>query len=56
MLVVTRKVNQRLLIGQDIVVSVGRVLADGRVRLCIEAPPSVKIVREELLVQEKPRA
>lgn len=48
-LVLTRKTGQRLFIGDDIAVRVGRVLPDGRVRLCIEAPPNVKVVREELL-------
>jgi carbon storage regulator CsrA len=49
-LVLTRKTGQRLFIGTDISVRVGRVFPDGKVRLCIEAPPEVKVVREELLI------
>lgn len=53
MLVITRKAGQRVFIGDNIVVSIGRVLPDGRVRLCIEAPQEVKVAREELLAAEK---
>lgn len=49
-LVLTRKIGQRLFIGTDIAVRVGRIFPDGKVRLCVEAPPEVKVVREELLI------
>lgn len=47
MLVLTRKVTDRIVIGDDIVLTVVRI--DGnQVRLGIEAPRDVKIRREEL--------
>jgi carbon storage regulator len=55
MLVVTRKPGQKVLVGENIEVSIGRVLPDGRVRLCISAPPSVRVIREELLVRGEKR-
>lgn len=51
MLVVTRKTGQRVFIGGDVIVTVNRVLPDGRVRLGIQAPPEVIVAREELLSQ-----
>lgn len=50
MLVLTRKRGQTVHIGNNVKVTVGRMLPDGRIRLCIEAPKDVKIVREELIV------
>ena len=47
MLVLSRKVGERILIGPDIAVTVGRVTGGG-VRLGIEAPPELPVVREEL--------
>lgn len=49
MLVLTRKRGQTVHIGDRIKVTVGRLLPDGRIRLCIDAPKDVKIVREELV-------
>jgi carbon storage regulator len=51
MLVITRKAGQRIWIGNDVEVTVGRVLPDGRVRLCITAPKHVTVVRDELLTR-----
>ncbi|MGL4464347.1 MAG: carbon storage regulator [Planctomycetia bacterium] len=48
MLVLTRKLNQKIRIGQDIVVTVVRVDGD-RVRLGIEAPLDVAVQRSELV-------
>lgn len=48
MLTLTRKVGQRIKVGEDIWVTVVGVEA-GKLRVGIEAPPWVKIVREELL-------
>lgn len=53
MLVLTRKTGQRLFIGKDVVVTVGKVFEDGRVRLCVDAPRTVNVVREELLTKER---
>jgi carbon storage regulator len=47
MLVLSRKENQQLIIGENIIVRVVRV-EGGRVRLGIEAPAEVPIRREEL--------
>ena len=47
MLVLSRKANQSIQIGDDIVVTVVRI-AGGEVRIGIEAPPHVAIVRREL--------
>lgn len=47
MLVLSRKVGERLVIGDNITVVVSRV-AGNRVTLGIEAPNSVRVVRAEL--------
>jgi len=46
-LVVSRKVGQRILIGDKIVVTVVKVSGSG-VRIGVEAPPEMAIIREEL--------
>jgi carbon storage regulator len=53
MLVLSRKVGERTLIGDGIVVQV-LVVNGRRVRLGIEAPPEVVIRREELLAGREP--
>ena len=47
MLVLSRRVNERLVIDGNIVVTIVRV-AGGSVRVGIEAPPEVSVRREEL--------
>jgi len=47
MLVLSRKVGERILIGEDIVLTVVRITPGG-VRLGIEAPSVMDVVREEL--------
>ncbi|MCA9230864.1 MAG: carbon storage regulator [Planctomycetales bacterium] len=47
MLVVSRKVGQRILIGDKITVTVVKV-GSGGIRLGIEAPPEMPVIREEL--------
>jgi carbon storage regulator len=47
MLVLTRKVGERIHIGEGIIVTVVRIQND-KVRLGIEAPPDVAIHREEV--------
>ncbi len=54
MLVLTRKVEQSLIIGGNIVVKILGVERD-RVKIGIEAPDDVKILREEI-VDREPRA
>jgi len=48
MLVLSRKLGERVLVGDQVVVTVVRI-GHNAVRLGIEAPPNHKIVREELL-------
>ena len=55
MLVLSRKIGERLIIGDNIVVTVNRV-AGNRVTLGIEAPGDVRIVRGELKVNDEPSA
>lgn len=47
MLVLSRKATQRILIGDNIAVTVVRV-GNGAVRLGIEAPKEMKVIRDEL--------
>lgn len=47
MLVLSRKEHQRIRVGESIVVTVVRVSGD-KVRLGIEAPESVRVLRDEL--------
>ena len=51
MLVLTRKLGQRLIINQDVVVTVLSV-RNGQVRIGIDAPRSVPIQREEIAHRE----
>ncbi len=53
MLVISRKPRQRIYIGDSIVITVVRAAGD-RVRLGIEAPSDVRILREELIEAEPP--
>ncbi|KUK40820.1 MAG: carbon storage regulator CsrA [Clostridia bacterium 62_21] len=47
MLVLTRKPSQSILIGDDIIVKVIEIRG-GQIRLGIEAPENVTVLREEL--------
>lgn len=47
MLVLSRKVGQRILVGDQITVTVVRI-SGGGVRLGIEAPAEMPVIREEL--------
>lgn len=52
MLILTRKASQRIMIGDDVTVTVVRI--DGnKVRIGIEAPNSVPIFREEVLAHDQ---
>lgn len=59
MLVLSRKVGERILIGDGITVTVVRITGGG-VRIGIEAPAELPVVREELKEQleqsSKPQA
>ncbi len=53
MLVLSRKVGERILIGDQITVTVVRITGGG-VRLGIEAPGDMAVIREELNVPDSP--
>ncbi len=52
MLVITRKIGESIVINNDIVITVVQAQR-GRVRLGVNAPPGVLVLREEL--QRRPR-
>ncbi|NLE39991.1 MAG: carbon storage regulator [Pirellulaceae bacterium] len=54
MLVLSRKVGQRILIGDQITVTVVRV-APGTVRIGVDAPDHMVIVREEITQDKQDR-
>ena len=53
MLVLSRKLNEKVVIGGNIVVTVVRIDRN-QVRLGIEAPGDVRVFREEVLTEKKP--
>jgi carbon storage regulator len=48
-LILSRRLNEKIVIGDDIVISVVEVRGD-QVKLGIEAPRNVKVFREEVFV------
>ena len=50
MLVLTRKVGERILIGEDITITIVRI-GPGGVRLGVDAPGGMSVVRRELTEQ-----
>lgn len=55
MLVLSRKENERIRLGDSIVLTIVRVSGD-KVRLGIQAPPDVLVLRDELETFAKPEA
>lgn len=51
MLVLSRKQNERIRVGDSVVVTIVRVSGD-KVRIGIEAPPHVRVLRDELEVSD----
>jgi len=51
MLVLTRRVGQAVQIGSDVRISVVEI-RNGQVRLAIDAPQSIRIIRSEVETQE----
>ena len=51
MLVLSRKVGERIQIGDQITVTVVRINGPNGVRLGIEAPPEMAVAREELVAR-----
>jgi carbon storage regulator len=47
MLILSRKVNEKIMIGEDISVSIIEIRGD-QVRLGVDAPKSVKVFRQEV--------
>jgi len=52
MLILTRRTNERIFIGNDVVLVVLGI-ENNRVKLGIEAPAEVSILREEIVGQDK---
>ena len=55
MLVLTRKLGEKILIGDDITITVVDI-GKSRVKLGIEAPAGHRILREELAIEVEPTA
>lgn len=55
MLVLSRKVGEKLIIGDNIVVTINRINGP-TVSIGLEAPREVRIVRGELLKQQPPQS
>ncbi|AMV34386.1 hypothetical protein VN12_19835 [Pirellula sp. SH-Sr6A] len=52
MLILERKLNERILIGDDIVVTLVAA-RNGKVRLAVEAPREVTILRQEVFERQQ---
>jgi carbon storage regulator len=52
MLVLTRKVGEKIIIGDDIVITVVRLNHD-KVRLGIDAPPHIQVHRLEVIERDR---
>ena len=48
MLVLTREVGQKLLIGNDVIITVTKI-SGNKVRIGVQAPDDVTVIREELV-------
>lgn len=55
MLVLSRKVGEKILIGDDVAITVVRVQGD-KVRIGVEAPREILVVREEIKRDNFPAA
>ncbi|MDO4570491.1 MAG: carbon storage regulator [Planctomycetia bacterium] len=49
MLVLSRKIGERILIGEDIAITIVRI-SQGTVRIGVEAPRDMAVVREEVIL------
>jgi len=47
MLILSRKINEKIIIGEDITVSIIEIRGD-QVRIGVDAPKSVKVFRQEV--------
>jgi carbon storage regulator len=55
MLVLSRKLNEKIVIDGDIVITVAKI-EGGQVRVGIEAPAQIKVYREEVLDRSRREA
>ncbi len=53
MLVLSRKVDERIRVGDEVTITVVRI-SPGVVRIGIDAPPHLAIVRDELVESDAP--
>ncbi len=53
MLVLTRKTGESIRIGPNVIVTVVQITGDSRVRIGIEAPKDVLILRTEIADEDK---
>ncbi len=56
MLVLSRRLSEKIYIGDDIVITVVEITSNNRIRLGISAPSDVPIFREELYKQQNDKA
>lgn len=52
MLILSRRLREKILIGEDIIVSV-EAIGDQRVKIGVDAPPEVHILRTELVANKR---
>lgn len=53
MLCLSRRIGERIMVGDDIIVTVVDIDYRGKVRIGISAPKDVAINREELLIEQR---
>lgn len=54
MLILSRREGEKILIGDDIIVTIQQIRG-GQVRVGIEAPPEVQVLRDELVEPQEGR-
>lgn len=52
MLVLTRKINQKIHIGEEIVVTILKIQGGDQVTVGVEAPRNIPIARDELIAEQ----
>lgn len=55
-LLLTRAIGESIEIGKDVTITVHQLRGNGRVKLSIEAPDSVKVLRSDLTRRESENA
>lgn len=53
MLILVRKINESIIIGNDVVVTVLSVDSHGRVKLGIDAPKDIPVDRSEIRIKKE---